>query len=147
MATSTFKEGITERFKMLVSLLIRRGLAKNNTDVGLLMDQPPQAVSKMLMGDRIITLEQITKLSQRTDLNANWLLIGEGEVFGQLKQESADVISSLTKAVNAGQLSVTLGEDAITTITELRNKLLEKQEEVNDLKSKTIDLLTLIKNS
>lgn len=132
---------------MLVGLLIRRGLAKNNTDVGILMNQPPQAVSKMLAGDRIITLEQISTLSQKTQLNANWLLSGEGEVFYEGRPEALDIITALTRAMSDGKLDVPVGETAVQTIIDLRNELIEKQDEINDLNKRIVELLELIKKS
>ena len=147
MATAAFKEGITERFKTLVGLLIRRGLAANNTDIGGLMNQPPQAVSKMLSGDRIITLEQISILAQNTQLNANWLLSGEGEVFYEGRPETEDIVTAMTRAMGDGKVEVPLGEQAIHTIVALRNELIDKQDEINDLNKKLVELLELIKKS
>ncbi|MCE7996555.1 MAG: hypothetical protein HEP71_31575 [Roseivirga sp.] len=141
MATDKFKEGITERFKMLVGLLIRSGLAKNNTEVGVLMNQPPQAISKMLMGERIITLEQIATLSRNTNINSNWLLKGVGPIFIEEGIDEGDIITVITRAITDGRIPTQEGEQMIAELVKLRNLLQEKQEEINGLQGKMMDLM------
>lgn len=142
-----FKQGITERFKVLVGLLIRSGLAKNNTEVGALMDQPPQAVSKMLMGDRIITLEQIATLSRNTNINSNWLLKGEGSVFIEENSDNTDIVTAIGRAITDGRVPATEGEQMIAEVLKLRSLLQEKQEEINGLQGKMMSLLESQKKS
>ncbi len=141
MATDKFKEGITERFKVLVGLLIRSGLAKNNTEVGVLMNQPPQAISKMLMGERIITLEQIATLSRNTGINSNWLLKGEGSVFIEENDTKDDIITVISRAIIDGRVPTLEGEQMIAELVKLRNLLQEKQEEINGLQGKVMTLM------
>lgn len=141
MATDKFKQGMTERFKVLVGLLIRSGLAKNNTEVGALMDQPPQAISKMLMGDRIITLEQIATLSRNTNINSNWLLKGEGPVFIEEDSDKTDIVTAISRAITDGRIPALEGEQMIAELLKLRNLLQEKQEEINGLQGKMMNLM------
>lgn len=147
MATDKFKEGMTERFKVLVGLLIRSGLAKNNTEVGVLMNQPPQAISKMLMGERIITLEQIATLSRNTNINSNWLLKGEGPVFIENTIEQGDIVTVITRAIADGRIPAPEGEQMIAELVKLRNLLQEKQEEINGLQGKVMTLMESQKKS
>lgn len=142
MATDKFKEGITERFKALVELLIRRGLAKNNTEVGALMNQPPQAISKMLMGDRIITLEQSATLSQNTNVNTHWLLTGQGSVFLEDKAGPQDVVTIVSQAIDNGFIPTAEGARVIEEITSLRKQLLEKERRITELQDQVISLTT-----
>lgn len=147
MATDKFKEGMTERFKVLVGLLIRSGIAKNNTEVGVLMNQPPQAVSKMLMGERIITLEQIATLSRNTNINSNWLLKGKGPVFIEETVEKGDIVTVITRAITDGRIPTPEGEQMIAELVRLQNLLQEKQEEINGLQGRVMNLMESQKKS
>lgn len=80
MATKEFKEGITSRFNEIVSYFKENGIAETNTEIGKLIGQPLQQVSKLISGERIITLEQTKELSKNSNINIEWLLTGEGSM-------------------------------------------------------------------
>ena len=73
MASKYFKSEITRRFVEVVKYLMMSEAVHSKTEIGLLMDQPLQVVSKLLTGQRIITLEQTRKLILNTNVNAHWL--------------------------------------------------------------------------
>lgn len=80
MATEEFKNEVTKRFALLVDALKKRGY-KNNTQIAKLINQPLQVVSKLLSGERIITLEQVGELCINSNANSYWLLTGKGGMF------------------------------------------------------------------
>lgn len=80
MAKEEFKKKMTQRFNEVVKFLKENGYAKTNTDIGALIGQPLQAVSKLISGERIITLEQASLLSANSPINSFWLLTGQGEI-------------------------------------------------------------------
>lgn len=80
MAKEEFKNEITKRFALLVDSLKKRGYG-NNTQIAKLISQPLQVVSKLLSGERIITLEQVGELCRNSNANSEWLLTGKGKMF------------------------------------------------------------------
>lgn len=87
MAKTDFKEEMTERFKKVVDYLKKYEIATKNTEVAKLIGQPLQVVSKLLSGERIITLEQTSELIVNTNIDSKWLLTGEGEMIkGEMEQ-------------------------------------------------------------
>jgi hypothetical protein len=144
MASQEFKEAITLRFKELYDLLIRRGLARNNTELGNLMDVSSGAVAKMLIGERIITLEQTAKLSERTGINAHKLLTGEGPVFVEIT-EKEDAIAKLSRMMNDGTIPPKDGESIIETILELRRDNTSQKDEIVELNQKLLKLMQRIR--
>ena len=75
MASKHFKSEITRRFVEVVKYLMMSEAVHSKTEIGLLMDQPLQVVSKLLTGQRIITLEQTRKLILNTNVNAHWVRV------------------------------------------------------------------------
>jgi hypothetical protein len=87
VAKTDFKEEMTERFKKVVDYLKKYEIATKNTEVAKLIGQPLQVVSKLLSGERIITLEQTSELIVNTNIDSKWLLTGEGEMIkGEMEQ-------------------------------------------------------------
>jgi len=149
MASVAFKNGVTERFVLLVDTLIRSGVAKNYTTIARLMDQPLQVVSKIMNGERIVTLEQASALSKNAKINADWLITGVGEMFKQqaLEMDTAvegDILLEITRAVSRFELSGPLSEKIILAISDLKKENGELKNEVSSLKEKIIRMLEAI---
>ena len=146
MASSAFKQEITERFNLLVSLLIRNGTVKNNTAIAKIIGQPVQVVSKLLSGDRIITLEQASALSKEADVNTDWLLTGKGEVFlaKERPQINADnLVADISAMVTRNEIPREIGEKIILVLTELKEENSQQKDEINELNTKIIKMLEL----
>ncbi len=146
MASSAFKQEITERFNLLVSLLIRNGRVKNNTAIAKIIGQPVQVVSKLLSGDRIITLEQASALSKEADVNTDWLLTGKGEVFlaREQPQINADnLVADISAMVTRNEIPKEIGEKIIQVLTELKEENSRQKDEINELNTKIIKMLEL----
>lgn len=149
MASVAFKNGVTERFVLLVDTLIRSGVAKNYTTIASLMGQPLQVVSKIMNGERIVTLEQASALSKNAKINADWLITGVGEMFKQqaLEMDTAvegDILLEITRAVSRFELSGPLSEKIILAISDLKKENSELKNEVSSLKEKIIRMLEAI---
>ena len=82
---------MTRRFVEVVKYLMMSEAVSSKTEIGLLMNQPLQVVSKLLTGQRIITLEQTQMLILNTNINAHWFITGE-ELM--LKEQSSSVKES-----------------------------------------------------
>ncbi len=91
MASKIFKSEMTRRFIEVVKYLIMSEAVSSMTEIGLLMNKPLQVVSKLLTGQRIITLEQTQKLILNTNINAHWFITVEGLM---LKDQSSSVKES-----------------------------------------------------
>ena len=146
MASKEFKEGVTLRFKEVYNLLIRRGFARNNSEVGQLMDISSGAGAKMLIGERIITLEQIAKLAQKTGINANHLLTGEGSMFIE-RSPDEDALVTISRLVNDGHITPADGEKIVTRIVELRKDNIDLKNEVVELNREIVELMKLIRKA
>ena len=131
---------------MLVSLLIRNGRVKNNTAIAKIIGQPVQVVSKLLSGDRIITLEQASALSKEADVNTDWLLTGKGEVFlaREQPQINADnLVADISAMVTRNEIPKEIGEKIIQVLTELKEENSRQKDEINELNTKIIKMLEL----
>ena len=78
MANIEFKKTITKHFIEVVKYLKVSGRVKSKTEIGEIIGQPLQVISKLLSGERIITLEQTQLLIKNTNVNSYWFLTGEG---------------------------------------------------------------------
>lgn len=149
MASESFKADVTSRFNLLVELLIRRGLAKNNSGVARLMEQPVQIISKLLSGERIITLEQTSALSRNAQVNGDWLLTGTGEIFKEEEEVAQlapdELIAAVATAVARHEIPKVLGERIIEQMSMLREELMAHKSEINDLNQRIIKMLELSK--
>lgn len=147
MATATFKTGVTERFILLAETLMRSGTATNYTSIAKLMEQPLQVVSKLMNGDRIVTLEQAGALSKNAKVNADWLLTGVGEMFKTeevVLEASDDILLEISRAVSRFELQGPLAEKLIFAFTELKKENGALKDEVSSLKEKIIKMLEAI---
>ena len=145
MISEEYKSAFSHRFKHFITLIINRGLAKDQNEVAKLMNAAAQAVSQMMKGERLATVEQIDKLSQATGLNANWLLTGTEPLFLEKEEPVEDIIVMITKAVNEEQIPAEKGQIIIEYIREFQNKVEAKDEEINKLTNEVIDLMRVIK--
>ncbi|MBT3444546.1 MAG: hypothetical protein HN443_05855 [Flavobacteriaceae bacterium] len=123
MPIKHFKSEITRRFVEVVKYLMMSEAVHSKTEIGLLMDQPLQVVSKLLTGQRIITLEQIRKLILNTNVNAHWFITGEGLM---LNGQNASVKESKMAYSVSGNRS----SKAIAAILPLVSDLEERIEEL-----------------
>jgi len=146
MASSAFKQEVTERFNLLVDMLIRNGSVKNNTAIAKIIGQPVQVVSKLLSGDRIITLEQASALSKAVDVNTDWLLTGKGEVFLPKEQpriNADNMVAEISAMVTRNEMPRGIGDKIIQVLTELRDENVRQKDEINGLNGKIIKMLEL----
>ena len=81
MANNEFKKAITKNFIEVVKYLKISGQVKSKTEVGEFIGQPLQVISKLLSGDRIITLEQMQLLIKNTNVSSYWFLTGVGSMI------------------------------------------------------------------
>jgi|TARA_B100001059_G_scaffold100683_1_gene100379 antitoxin component HigA of HigAB toxin-antitoxin module len=77
MTSKVFKTKMTRRFVEVLKYLLMSEAARSKIEIGLLIDQSLQVVSKLLTGKRIITLEQTQKLILNTNINSHWFITGE----------------------------------------------------------------------
>jgi len=104
MAKQDFKEEMTRRFNRAVEILKDSGYS-TNTQIAELIEQPLQVVSKLLSGERIITLEQASALSRNSRINIIWLLTGNGSEIVEREDSNATVFSKPTDATTAPLIS------------------------------------------
>tara|TARA_B110000046_G_scaffold170058_1_gene189698 strand:- start:438 stop:887 length:450 start_codon:yes stop_codon:yes gene_type:complete len=81
MANIEFKKSMTEHFIEVVKYLKISGRVKSKTEIGEIIGQPLQVISKLLSGERIITLEQMQLLIKNTNINSYWFLTGVGSMI------------------------------------------------------------------
>lgn len=150
MASAGFKIGVSDRFILLVETLMRSGKAKNYTAIAKLMDQPLQVVSKLMNGDRVVTIEQASALSKNARVNADWLLTGVGEMFKkdvELIEPADDVLLEISRAMSRYELQGALAEKLIMAFTELKKENSALKDEVSSLKEKIIKMLEAIREN
>jgi hypothetical protein len=123
MASKSFKKEMTQRFIELVKFLTMSEKVQSKTEIGILMDQPLQVVSKLLSGERIITLEQIQKLILNTNIDAHWFITGKGLML-------RDDTSSIKESKMAYYLSNNESSRSIAAILPLVTDLEERIEEL-----------------
>ena len=140
MASKTFKNEMTRRFVEVVKYLMMSEAVRSKTEIGLLMDQPLQVVSKLLTGQRIITLEQAQKLILRTNINAHWFITGEGLM---LKDQN----SSVKESKMAYNISGNRSSRAIAAMLPLVSDLEERIEELKRENGNIKEQLTEFENS
>lgn len=144
MASKHFKSEITRRFVEVVKYLMMSEAVHSKTEIGLLMDQPLQVVSKLLTGQRIITLEQTRKLILNTNVNAHWFITGEGLMLnGQnasVKESKMDYYVSGNRSSKAIATLLPLISDLEERIEELKKDNEEVREQMKQMK-KSMDLL------
>lgn len=90
MANIKFKKAITKNFIEVVKYLKISGQVKSKTEVGEFIGQPLQVISKLLSGERIITLEQMQLLIKNTNISSYWFLTGVGSMIDNDDHELND---------------------------------------------------------
>ena len=90
MANVEFKKSMTEHFIEVVKYLKISGRVKSKTEIGEIIGQPLQVISKLLSGQRIITLEQMQLLIKNTNVNSYWFLTGVGSMIDNDDHELND---------------------------------------------------------
>ena len=144
MASKHFKSEITRRFVEVVKYLMMSEAVHSKPEIGLLMDQPLQVVSKLLTGQRIITLEQTRKLILNTNVNAHWFITGEGLMLnGQnasVKESKMAYYVSGNRSSKAIAALLPLVSDLEERIEELKKDNEEVREQMKQMK-KSMDLL------
>lgn len=114
---------MTQRFIEVVKFLTMSEKVRSKTEIGLLMNQPLQLVSKLLNGERIITLEQAQKLVLNTNIDAHWFITGEGLMLRDDK-------SSIKESKMAYYLSSNKSSRSIAAVLPLVAELEERIEEL-----------------
>lgn len=140
MASKNFKIEMTRRFVEVVKYLTMSEIVHSKTEIGLLMDQPLQVVSKLLTGQRIITLEQTQKLILNTNINAHWFITGEGLM---LKDQN----TSLEESRMAYYIGGNKSSRAIAAMLPLVSDLEERMEELNKENEEIKQQMAGLKNS
>lgn len=123
MASKSFKKEMTQRFIEVVKFLTMSEKVRSKTEIGLLMNQPLQLVSKLLNGERIITLEQAQRLVLNTNIDAHWFITGEGLMLRDDK-------SSIKESKMAYYLSSNKSSRSIAAVLPLVAELEERIEEL-----------------
>ena len=145
MASPEFKDAIIDRFNELVEELFKRGIVKNNTGIARLIKQPLQLISKLLGGERILTLEQLSALSTNAGVNPDWVLTGNGSMFkenGVVPPVAEDIIAQVSKAAANGDMPEYVAAKVIAEITSLREMNEQQKDELNKLNKKIIQMLS-----
>ncbi|MEK9604474.1 MAG: hypothetical protein VW127_08630 [Flavobacteriaceae bacterium] len=140
MTSKNFKSEMTQRFVEVVKYLTMSETVHSKTEIGLLMDQPLQVVSKLLTGQRIITLEQTQKLILNTNINAHWFITGEGLM---LKDQN----TSLKESRMAYYIGGNKSSRAIAAMLPLVSDLEERMEELNKENKEIKQQMAGLKNS
>lgn len=104
MAKQNFKEEMTKRFNRVVEILKDLGYT-SHTQIAELIEQPLQTVSKLLSGERIITLEQASALSRNSRINLIWLLTGAGSELVEGDNANVTIAKKPSDATSAPLIS------------------------------------------
>ena len=140
MASKIFKSEMTRRFVEVVKYLIMSEAVSSKTEIGLLMNKPLQVVSKLLTGQRIITLEQTQKLILNTNINAHWFITGEGLML-------EDQSSSVKESKMAYYISGNRSSKAIAAMLPLVSDLEERIEDLKKENENIKEQLSGLENS
>jgi predicted RNase H-like nuclease (RuvC/YqgF family) len=104
------------------------------------MNQPLQVVSKLLTGQRIITLEQTQKLILNTNITAHWFITGEGLML-------EDQSSSVKESKMAYYISGNRSSKAIAAMLPLVSDLEERIEDLKKENENIKEQLSGLENS
>lgn len=144
MVNDELKKQYGKRMEMLVHLLIQKDYARNKTEVGKLIGVTTSGISQMISGDRMLTLPQMSILREKTQLNTNWYLTGNGPFFLD-EEEQEDSVMIVTRAMNAGRLSIEDGEKIIADLTHGRKQVSDRDKVIIDQSNEIIELQRLLK--
>tara|TARA_A100001015_G_C14950794_1_gene696659 strand:+ start:426 stop:869 length:444 start_codon:yes stop_codon:yes gene_type:complete len=143
MASPAFKREITKRFAAVVKYLLISETVKSKTEIGSLIGQPLQVVSKLLTGHRIITLEQTSKLIENTAVDSHWFLTGKGKML----RETGSVVHESQTDYTSNQNSSKAVAAILPLVTELEEKIGKLKKENDQVKSQLNDLVKAISES
>ena len=139
MANVEFKKTITKHFIEVVKYLKVSGRVKSKTEIGEIIGQPLQVISKLLSGERIITLEQMQMLIKNTNVNSYWFLTGEGTMIDDddHKMDEPSVDYQKTEGSTINTIGVLLPlistlEEKIKTLEQNNSIILERLEVIVD---------------
>lgn len=141
MAGLLLKRDITKRFVALTKYLLISGTVKSKTEIGTLIGQPLQVVSKLLTGQRIITLEQMKNLISNTAIDSHWFLTGKGEM---IRYSSAIIQESQTEYSSTNNPSKTVAA-ILPLVSELEEKFGLLKKENDKVKSQLEQLQTTVR--
>ena len=137
MASEVFKNEMTRRFVEVVKYLMMSEAVSSKTEIGLLMNQPLQVVSKLLTGQRIITLEQTQMLILNTNINAHWFITGE-ELM--LKEQSSSVKESkMAYYINGNRSSKAIAA-MLPLVSDLEERIEELKKENRTIREQLVGL-------
>ena len=137
MASEVFKNEMTRRFVEVVKYLMMSEAVSSKTEIGLLMNQPLQVVSKLLTGQRIITLEQTQMLILNTNINAHWFITGEGLM---LKEQSSSVKESkMAYYINGNRSSKAIAA-MLPLVSDLEERIEELKKENRTIREQLVGL-------
>ncbi|MDA9036444.1 hypothetical protein N9H73_05315 [Flavobacteriaceae bacterium] len=139
MANVEFKKTITKHFIEVVKYLKVSGRVKSKTEIGEIIGQPLQVISKLLSGERIITLEQMQMLIKNTNVNSYWFLTGERTMIDdddhKMNEPSVDYQKTEGSTINTiGVLLPLIStlEEKIKTLEQNNSIILERLEAIVD---------------
>ncbi len=79
---SSFSDHIVnQRFKVVFETLLKSNLIKGKSDIAKKLGTYNHVINSILKGDRNITVEQLNKLFQTFEINANYLFGASNEMF------------------------------------------------------------------
>lgn len=138
MASKTFKSEMTRRFGEVVKYLMMSGVAQSKTEISWLIEQPLQVVSKLLNGERIITMEQTQKLILNTQIDAHWFLTGEGSM---LKNRESSVQDSGSTYRPGGSNANKIVSALLPLVTDLEDNMTLLKKENREIKAQLKELM------
>ena len=147
MISQEYKQEIGERWRILVNLIIQRGYAKDQTEVGKLVGIQSQAMSSMMRGERIMTIEHINSLAKITNFNTAWLLMGQEPIFLEKQEDETDIIDLVVTAMNNGQIPQDKAERIIKEFNSLRQQVTDQHLKIEELNNEIIGLLRVIQKA
>ena len=143
MASKTFKSEMTRRFGEVVKYLMMSGVAQSKTEISWLIEQPLQVVSKLLNGERIITMEQTQKLILNTQIDAHWFLTGEGSM---LKNRESSVQDSGSTYRPGGSNANKIVSALLPLVTDLEDNMELLKKENREIKAQLKELMDRYNN-
>lgn len=138
MASKAFKSEMTRRFGEVVKYLMMSGVAQSKTEISWLIEQPLQVVSKLLNGERIITMEQTQKLILNTQIDAHWFLTGEGSM---LKNRESSVQDSGSTYRPGGSNANKIVSALLPLVTDLEDNMTLLKKENREIKAQLKELM------
>src|SRR5690606_26795358 len=96
---------VNQRFKKVFETLERRNLIKSKSDIAEKLGTYNHVINSILKGDRSITVEQLNKLFDVYNINANYLFGRSDELF---QHDFDQQIASMPFSNQNGRKNITL---------------------------------------